>query len=190
MDSKETKHVIPGDVLAYAEEYLPGKNTIEEDSRIISLCSGEVVKNDKELTANVDSKIKVIIPRNGDIVYGNIVKNDSRQTTIQIAGIEREGQLVYFQAEGYIRSVHDYKKDERNPQTVRIGDIIRGKVIRVGQNLELTLSGSNLGVLKSRCSRCREILVIKNGTLFCENCNRSELRKAAPDYGEPEIEKR
>ena len=187
MGEEKLTYVIPGDILAYSEEYLPGRNTLEENSRIVSVTSGEVRKNEKELIASVDNGIQKIRPKNEDIVYGKIIKNDSRQVSVQIVGIEINGKLENYMADGYIRNMQDYKKDDRRAQTVHIGDLIRGKVIRVGQNLEITLSGNRLGVLKSRCSRCREVLVLKNGVLFCENCNRSEMRKIAPDYGSPEF---
>ncbi len=187
MGEEKTTYVIPGDVLAYSEEYLPGKNTLEENSRIISATSGEVKKNEKELVSSVDNGIRKILPKIENVVYGKIVKNDSRQVSIQIVGIEQNGILENYMADGYIRNMQDYKKEDRRAQTVHIGDLIRGKVIRVGQNLEITLNGNRLGVLKSRCSRCREVLVLKNGVLFCENCNRSEMRKIAPDYGSPEF---
>ena len=187
MNGNKKTIVIPGDFLGYSEEYLPGKNTMEVNSKIISASFGEVVKNDRELVASVDNGIRKIYPKNEDIIYGRIVKNDSRQVSIQIVGIEKSGKVEKYFADGYIRNVQDYKRDERKVQTIHIGDLIRGRIIRIGQNLEITLNGKRLGVLKSRCSRCSEVLVLKNGALFCENCNRSEMRKIAPDYSAPEF---
>ncbi len=179
------KFVLPGDKLSTAEEYVPGKNTLESNGLVISLVPGIPQRNEKELTISVKSpktKIKAVI---GDIVYGQVTRSDSRQTIVSIAGLGREGRIMDYQAEGYIRNMNDDRRDDRFFQSARIGDIIRAKVIRVGQNLELTMHGNNLGVLLTRCTKCRNYLVLKDGKLYCENCQRTETRKFAPDYGSP-----
>jgi exosome complex component CSL4 len=187
MEVKDSKYVIPGDSIAFSEEYLPGKNTIERESKIVASSFGAVNKDEKELVISVENSIKKITAKTGDIVYGQIVKNDSRQTSVMIAGLEVSKKLVDFHIDGYIRNMQNFKRDDHSAQAVRIGDIIRAKVIRVGQNLELTLHGHDLGALKSRCSRCREVLTLKSDSLYCENCDRGEVRKFAPDYGNAKL---
>lgn len=185
MEKYNKDFVLPGDRLSTAEEYVPGDNTTELNGDVISLVMGSVQRDEKKLLVNVKKPKEKIVPGNGDIVYGQVTRSDNRQTIVNIAGIRKNGNILYFHAEGYIRNSMDDRRDERYFQAARIGDIIRAKVIRVGQNLELTLRGEGLGVLLTRCSRCRNYLRIKDGKLYCENCDRVEVRKTAPDYGYP-----
>ena len=55
------------------------------------------------------------------------------------------------------------------------------------RGFELSINGRNLGVLKTLCLRCRLPMVKKDGVLYCENCEKSEVRKVAEDYGEINI---
>ncbi len=181
MSAEEDIYVLPGDSIGFAEEYVPGRNVAEMGGKLIALVPGNVVKNDSKFLMSIEGSKKKLRFFNGDIVYGQITKNDQRQITISVAGLQKGHEIVSCNAEGYIRS--GGRRDEGPPLSVRTGDLIRGKVIRVGQNLELTILGTNLGVLKTRCTRCRNVMVLVKSELYCENCQRTESRKIAPDYG-------
>ena len=186
MSSSFEKLVLPGDNVGVAEEYVPGRNVTEVDGKLVALVQGEVVKNDQRLSISIEGSKRKLRFFNGDTVYGQVTKSDQKQILISVAGVQKGNSLVNCMEEGYIR-LGGGRRDEVHQPPVRIGDLIRGKVIRVGQNLELTLNGSNLGVLKSRCSRCRTVLKAQLPDLYCENCQRTENRKIAPDYGKLKI---
>jgi exosome complex component CSL4 len=183
MNDKETRYVLPGDKLSAAEEYVPGKNAIELNGEVISLAVGRIEKDDRKLIIGVKKPKEKFVPKVGNIVYGQVVRSDNRQTSVNVIGVKSGEKLLDYQADGYIRA----GMDDRHGQNTKIGDIIRAKIIRVGQNLELTTHGENLGVLLTRCNRCREYLTMKDGTLYCNNCERIEPRKVAPDYGSPKL---
>ena len=71
---------------------------------------------------------------------------------------------------------------------LRKGDYIRARVTAVKPSLQLTTKDENLGVIRSRCSKCKTEMVIgKNGGLFCRECRYSSPRKLANDYGNVKI---
>ena len=185
MSAEESIYVLPGDSIGFAEEYVPGRNVAEIGGKLIALIPGNVVKNDSRFLMSIEGTKKRLRFFNGDIVYGQITKNDQRQIIISVAGVQKSKEITSCRAEGYIRL--GGRRDDSAPVSVRTGDLIRAKVIRVGQNLELTIHGTNLGVLKTRCTRCRTVMVLANSELYCENCQRSENRKIAPDYGNPKM---
>ena len=185
MSAEEDIYVLPGDSIGFAEEYVPGRNVAEIGGKLIALVPGNVVKNDSKFLMFIEGSKKKLKFFNGDIVYGQITKNDQRQIIISIAGLQKGHEIVSCNVEGYIRL--GGRRDDGPPLAVRTGDLIRGKVIRVGQNLELTIHGTNLGVLKTRCARCRNVMALVNSELYCENCQRTESRKIAPDYGNLKI---
>ena len=185
MDQEKDRMVFPGEVLSSAEEYVPGVNTVEINGYVRSLAFGKMMKDDSRMIVYVKTEKIRLKPKIGDICYGQITKVDQRQAIVKIGGYEDQkiGTTPYT-AEGYIRFGQGDRGRQSEIPNIRTGDYIRASVLRIGQNFELGLMGRNLGVVKARCTRCREFLLIKNGTLYCDNCERTEQRKIASDYGE------
>lgn len=184
MDQEKDRMVFPGEVLSSAEEYVPGVNTVEINGYVRSLAFGKMMKDDSRMIVYVKTEKVRLKPKIGDICYGQVIKVDQRQAIVKIGGYEdhKIGTTPYT-AEGYIRFGQGDRGRQSEIPNIRTGDYIRASVIRIGQNFELGLMGRNLGVVKARCTRCREFLLIKNGTLYCDNCERTEQRKIASDYG-------
>lgn len=179
--------VLPGDIISTAEEYVPGKNTAEMEGRIISLVYGNVKKDDKNLLISVSPLKSRKSIRAGDTVYGQVFKVDQRKASIKIgAAYDPVSGAIQFNGEGYVNLPQQYDRNGSPP--VRIGDIVRARVVRTGdRGSELTIAGKGLGVLKTLCPRCRLPMTRKNGSLYCDNCEKSEMRKVADDYGAIEI---
>ena len=185
MDQEKDRMVFPGEVLSSAEEYVPGVNTVEINGYVRSIAFGKMMKDDSRMIVYVKTEKIRLKPKIGDICYGQVIKVDQRQAIVKIGGYEDQkiGTTPYT-AEGYIRFGQGDRGRQSEIPNIRTGDYIRASVLRIGQNFELGLMGRNLGVVKARCTRCREFLLIKNGTLYCDNCERTEQRKIASDYGE------
>lgn len=179
--------VLPGDVISTAEEYVPGKNTAEMEGRIISLVYGNVRKDDRNLLISVSPFKRKKTVKTGDIVYGQVFKVDQRKASVKIgAAYDKETGVLQFNGEGYFNLPQQF--DRNGAPFVRIGDIVRAKIVRTGdRGSELTITGKGLGILKTLCPRCRLPMVRKNGSLYCDNCEKSEMRKVAEDYGVIEI---
>lgn len=187
MESNETERkqgtaAFPGDVIAKAEEYLPGFNAAESDGIIYSLASGRIKKDDRKLTISVlPEKVKLKVRRD-DIVYAQVVKADRGRYSAKIGALVSriDGTLVEVNEDASIR-VQGSRDNSMAP--VRVGDYIRARVIGRGRTLDISIGGVDLGVVKALCGTCRSELELKGRTLYCENCEHSETRKISDDYG-------
>jgi exosome complex component CSL4 len=65
----------------------------------------------------------------------------------------------------------------------RLGDIIRANVEQTTPSLQLSTKQQRLGVILALCTKCRRPLLKSEKALFCKRCERVEIRKLAPDYG-------
>ena len=175
--------VLPGDVIATAEEYLPGRNATESNGLVVSLIYGSVRKDDKNLTVSISPVKKKLSVHVGEIAYGKVIKTDQRHASVKVGAVlDRELGLAEYTAEGSIGLSSQFDKNG-NPN-IHIGDIVRTKILRIGdRGFELGIFGKNLGVLRTLCSKCRIPMRKKDSSLYCDNCERSEIRKVAEDYG-------
>ncbi len=181
--------VLPGEMICTIEEWAPGKNVFEENGRIYSKTLGITEFDKKNMTVNVKPVNDLPELKVGDIVYGvvqDLFEDFALVTVISIEGVERE--IVGSKQDGiiHISKVSNKYIDEIG-KAFRIGDIVRAKVIRAKPSLQLTTNQPNLGVVKALCMKCRSPLVRKNDTLYCERCERTEIRKIASDYGNIKI---
>ena len=81
------KFVLPGEIVSSAEEYVPGRNVDEDGGNLISLVFGTVRKDDVNLVLSIDTKKRKIWPRNGDIVYGQVIKGDRGRFTVAVGAL-------------------------------------------------------------------------------------------------------
>lgn len=179
---------LPGDIIAKAEEYLPGFNAQEIDGQIMSLVSGKVRKDERRLTISVyPEKMKLKIKRD-DTVYGQVMKADKGRFIMKIGALVSrfDNTLVDANQDATIR-VQGSRDNSMSP--VRVGDYVRAKVIGTGRGgVDVSIGGKNLGVLKALCHVCRNPLQLRGRTLYCDNCEHTETRKISEDYGEVYLE--
>ena len=182
-EKNEETLVLPGDVIATAEEYVPGRNTTEINGDVISLAFGALRKDDNSLIISVSTPKKKVRLHSGQIVYGRIVKMDQRRANVKVGAVfDKQLGLIEYNGDGSIGMSSQYGRN--NEPSMHVGDIIRAKILRIGdRGLDLGIFGKNLGVLRTLCSKCRLPLVRRNSSLYCDNCERTELRKVAEDYG-------
>lgn len=182
---EQERYVIPGDVISSTEEYVPGKNTTESGGNIISAVYGVVHFDEDSLTVSVVSSKKKISAHVGDVVYGQVTKIDRGNASLGISAIfQTEKGLVQFNKDSVLRLPRSGGRGEDQMTGLAVGDLVRAKVSRTGRSLEVSMYGRHFGVLKTLCHRCRNPLVLKDESLYCDNCERTESRKIADDYGE------
>ena len=174
---------MPGDVIATAEEYVPGGYATENNGDVVSLAYGSLKKDDTSLTISVKPPKRKISLHSGQIVYGRIMKMDQRRANVKVGAVfDKQLGLVEYVIDGSIGMSSQYGRN--NEPSMHIGDLIRAKILRIGdRGLDLGIFGKNLGVLRTLCTKCRLPMVRKNSTLYCDNCERTEIRKVAEDYG-------
>ena len=184
--TEETVFVLPGDLIGTNEEFTPGSETFVRGSDIFSLVAGTVSVNKKRRTISVipNTGTPPIIEA-GDIVVGEIFNLRDSMVLLRIGGIQGKGERE-FQAP--VAAVHvsnvkeAYVKDMSNE--FGVSDIIKGKVIDL-DNMRLTTSGDELGVMKASCPVCRTPMQKDQGKdkLKCPSCGKIQSRKLAAGYG-------
>lgn len=182
--SEKKRIVIPGEEIAKTEEYLPGKGTFEMKGGIYSSFLGYLNLDFEEKVASVDPINPLVKLDSGDVVLARVEDVRSSMIITNIMGLEGGKRGVSGETQA---SIHVSKISEGYTSDVwkeyRIGDIIRAMVVQVKPSLQLSTDRPNLGALISLCTKCRKPLVKMEKGLFCENCQRTELRRTAPDYG-------
>ncbi len=178
----EKKMAFPGDIIATAEEYLPGKNTEEKNGEIIAIKFGDITKDEINLIISVDPEKKEFSIHRGDIVYGQVIKGDQRRFIIRAVAVFQKGYGLKELDQEMHLPLNNFRKTV-NSEFMAVGDRVKAFVVRTGDTPEVSVNGQHFGVVGAFCSRCRQPLVKKGMTLYCENCQRTEIRKTADDYG-------
>ncbi|MGP8322292.1 MAG: exosome complex RNA-binding protein Csl4 [Methanosarcinaceae archaeon] len=191
---EETVFVLPGDFIGTNEEFTPGFETFVNGSDIYSLVTGTVNVNKKKRTISViPSTTTPPVIKEGDIVVGEIVNVRDSMVLVRIGAVKGAGERA-FQAPGaaiHVSNVKDaYVKDISNE--FGMSDIVKARVLNL-ENMRLTTSRDDLGVMKVLCSACHAPMVRDNsndkgkgsdkGKLKCQSCGNIQRRKIASGYG-------
>ncbi len=175
------KIVTPGTYLCSVEEFIPGKNTYSKDDGIFSSICGTVLyegkivhvigKEKPALVVDVIGGIIDLVETCAFVVPVLVIPPDARRTvpesiSLPISRISSGG--------GYLKSIRE---------AVRLGDIVRGRVIKTPKGYELGFVERTHGVVKGFCSRCRGSMFLKDNTLICSLCKSVERRKISSEYG-------
>lgn len=178
------KLVFPGDELAVSEEYIAGEGTIDERGKIYASTVGILKVDEKERVMSVKPFNPPVSLKRGDIVIAVVTGTRESMGTADVIQVEGKERSIAGDTNASIhvsKVSSDYTKSVKGE--FRTGDIIRAEVIQTDPSLQLTTSGRNLGVLKAYCHRCRLPMGKKGRELYCKNCDLTDRRKIAVDYG-------
>jgi len=178
--------MLPGEFIGTEEEYLPGKGTYVEEGKIHAALAGELHIDSKH-RATILPREKVPDVKVGSVVYGKIEEvfeskafvtiefselSHRKKRTVNMQGIIQVSEIKMQ----YVRSIRD---------EIRIGDIIKGKVVGMTPfNVLVSFKGRGLGVIKAFCTNCRHDMELKGTILECGNCGNKEKRILGFPYGE------
>jgi len=176
--------VTPGDYLGVEEEYFPGYGAyIDDYGNIRSQLVGRVLIDIVKRTIEVRQvKGKPIIPKPGDIVLGVVETVSNDLAFIRIYNIENKpSRSTDFTGVLHISQVsNDYV--ETMYDVLRLGDVVRAKVLNSLQPFQLNTKHPSFGVVVAFCSKCGEILKLKDDKLVCPACGSVEKRKISTKY--------
>lgn len=179
------KLVAPGEHLASCEEFVQGSNTFTEKDDIYAAAFGELESFGRMVQVHTNTKTFMPISE-GTEAYCIVREITATKAFLSCAPILKENERSFpsFDAvlpvsevrQGYVEQVRD---------EVRIGDILKAKVIKIDkqQNIDVSIAEQGYGVIRAFCSRCRSNMIIKDGRLTCTACGRVESRKLP--YGAP-----
>lgn len=177
--------MLPGEFVGTEEEYLEGKGTYSEDGKIFTLVVGDL-HIDSKRHATIIPKEKLPEIKIGSVVYGKIdeVFESKAFVTLEFSEISKRktrtvktpGLIMVSEIDvKYVRAIRD---------EIRVGDIIKGKVVDITPfNVIISLKLREHGVIKAFCSKCRHELKLKGNMLECDNCGNKENRKLGFPYG-------
>ena len=181
---KEDKTAVPGSELCVIEEFMPGEGTYEDNGVVRAAVLGYVQYD----MINRVVKVKKVrsgpfVPRQGSIVHGVVVQVSDEVAIVKIMydhALRRikhtyTGVLHISQVSSrYIQSMHD---------AVKVGDVIKAKVLNNSIPFLLSTKDIRLGVVISHCSKCGGRLTkVSEELLKCVECGNVEKRKVAYDY--------
>ena len=133
------KVVVPGEVIASGEDYLPGEGTRREDDGIVSSRFGlsEIVGK----VVRVISIFGAFVPRRNNVVIGRVVDINFAGWLIDI-DYASEGFLALDECPRFIN------RNEME-QFLNIGDVVAAKIWNVKtKGIDLSLKGKGLGKLE------------------------------------------
>jgi len=181
--------VLPGEEVAVGEEFEAGEGTYEDGGKVYAAQPGWLDLDTTHRVARVRSRNPVANPRNGDLVYGIVEEIRPSMVEARIAMIHGRDRQVAgeLSASLHVSKISNaYVEDPRD--TMRLGDIIRARVIQVDPSLQITTAEQNLGVVVALCTVCRRPMEkTPGGQVRCPRCERTDRRKLTTDYGAPEL---
>ncbi len=180
--------IFPGTFLTTEEEYGSGANTFaDEKGNVYAACTGTADFNEKVREVSITKPGRCAKPLEvGSIVLAQVKSVREQMVGVGLLSASKQGEErkitssaafvpVSAISESFIRDARDEFK---------IGDIIRAKVTKIKPfGIDLTTAGSELGVVRAFCIRCRAQLGMFGKGLKCQACGSNEMRKLASDYG-------
>ncbi len=189
MSEKLESMKVIGDYLGTIEEFVPCQGTYSDDGRIYASNIGKAILDHENHTAKVDAKMPSEL-KEGDVIFGDVLGIRKNMVTViarKIQGIKGE---IDAKTSIYVSNIAQ-SYVEKPDDLFGIGDIVKGKIIRIEHGLiDLTTKDDVLGVVKAFCKRCRYPLDKdegRPGKLSCPSCGHIEQRKIAKDYGNVEL---
>ncbi len=174
--------VLPGELLGIEEEILSNEQTFTDKGNVFSSVIGE--KTTENRLEQVKTKKFARMLKQGDVVVGRV---QDLYDSVSLIVIESESNVGVRKAIGstyaFMRITElvrgsGYVKSFR--QHIKIGDILRAKVIEVTPlGTYLSITEKEMGVLKAHCSECHKQLSQRGRLLICDYCGNKENRKLA-----------
>ncbi len=187
---EEGAFVVPGNVIGYSEEFLPGDGAYEEDGNICAATTGKLAIDMKERKLTVIPAVdSPPVLKEGNIILGKVADLRPQVAVVNIVKIKgndrglpgslRGGVHISQSRKGYVSDL---------ASEFGAGDIIAAKVTNTKRSpIQLSTEDPELGVVKAYCSTCNLPLTLEGKILKCNECRRTSRRKMATGYGKGEL---
>jgi exosome complex component CSL4 len=194
MSKKKSNYtmIIPGEHVAFIEEFESGKNTFVLDGSIRSLGLGIKEYDFKKRQVLIERKKQANFPQIGDIIIGYIEMLFGSMISIRILYLNNKKFDSGLSAIASTRIVSESggwnnrrDRGERRVKFVyRVGDIVRGRIFSLlNSSAHATISDKDLGIVYCICYICGGDTVKLNNTVKCIECGMMEEKKLASDFG-------
>jgi len=179
------REVLPGDEICMIEEFMPGLGTFSKEGVVRSAWIGITAPDLTTRVVHVRPTHKhPKLPERNSIVNGVVVLVKDEYAVIKIfEDLKGDEYLTGFTGVLHISQASEtHIKDLY--EVIRMGDIVRAKVLNNNPPYNITLREPRLGVVLAFCGNCGSVLKkIGPNMLKCVRCGRVERRKLSIDYG-------
>jgi exosome complex component CSL4 len=179
---------LPGDFLAFPEEFLPGKNAYEQGDSVRATHPGRVEKDLSKREVGVRPAVVAKTLKVGDVVIGQVEAAMTSTAGVKVSYINGVESHASFPGTIFTRGERGGRGERRT--YVKLADVVRARVASTlnGMN-QLSIDEPHLGVIAALCSICGAPLPRGDGgRTRCEQCGSEEERKFADDFGTPNIQ--
>ncbi|MGC8568085.1 MAG: exosome complex RNA-binding protein Csl4 [Candidatus Micrarchaeia archaeon] len=197
---EDGKLVVPGEIIATEEEFIPGENTYAEDGNIFASVSGRIeISGNKISVINNSSGLESL--KRGMPVVGRIVNDLHTIMFVELSKLSvgsrryipfKDGKILLSSSFRLHDSHDSYRRQsyERKPSSpYKVGDFILAEIkAESADTYELDLYKKEFGVISAECSVCgNELSLLKDGVLVCPVCGNKEYRKTSIFYDKPDL---
>ncbi len=176
--------VTPGDKVCVEEEFIPQAWTYVENGDVRALVVGRPVFDIINRRVYVKPLKSIEMPKSGDIVIGVVEQMRDEIAIIRFIGYDANRTFKHsFRGVLHISQASN-TRIQNLYEVIRLGDIVRVKILNNYIPYLVTLKDAKLGVIEAFCSRCGAPLYRDRSkdVLRCRVCGNIESRKIAPDY--------
>ena len=177
--SKELK--LPGEKIAFLEEYVSGENTFDDGESVRSTVVGQIEFDKEERIASIHSKKSISIPKIGDEIVG--IVEAALGSLIAVSMQYVNGIEVTTNVECICTTRHMRKKN-----VALVKDIVKLKIINhINGTIHASMDESNLGVLFTKCRKCFGEVFKDRDSIKCKECGWFDDRKLSSDFGKSDF---
>ena len=179
----------PGDKLASAMEYMPGKGVYEEKGELFAGVCGEVKEDNENMMISIVPSVSVPLEiKEGDTVFGRIQMTRDSMASVEILKVKGEKRSIGNYTVGTLHVAKMSKDYVSNVKEVyQANDLIQATVIKRSPAIELSTNADKDGVVFARCNVTPEVLKVVDGELWSEELRRIVSRKISNLYGKVQV---
>ena len=179
----------PGDVLASAMEYMPGKGVYEDNGELIAGVCGTVKEDTKNMTISIEPSVSVPVEfREGDKVFGKIQSIRDSMVSVELLKIKGVKRSIGNYTVGTLHIAKMYNEFVSNVRDLyQVNDLIQATVIKAKPAIELATNSDNDGVVFARCNVTHDVLKVVDGELWSEELRKRVPRKISKIYGKVQV---
>ena len=179
----------PGDKLASAMEYMPGKGVYEENGELFAGVCGEVKEDNEQMKISIEPSVSVPLEINeGDTVFGRIQMTRESMASVEILKVKGKKRSIGNYTVGTLHVAKMSKDYVSNITDVyQSNDLIQATVIKNSPAIELSTNADNDGVVFARCNVTHDVLKVVDGELWSEELRRRVPRKVSKIYGKVQV---
>jgi len=186
LDEIQGRRVTPGEEICVIEEFLPGVGTFDQDGVVRAAMTGVTQVDILSRVVFVKPSVNLPkIPEKGEVVYGIVQVVKDEFAIVKIAG-DYHGRRYPTCFTGLLHISQSTDRYVKNLyEVVRVGDVLKAKVLNNYPPYNLTIKEHRLGVVLAFCGKCGNRMArSSNDTLKCDSCGNIEKRKVSSDYGQ------